>query len=332
MARVQQDDPQSSPTTNSSEEALLWIVRLHSGSATAADRQEFRLWRAKSIENEMAAREAEALWSDASELHQDMRTGTVRPGRKSGRVPSRRTAIIGGLAAAAGGGLLATGALRKPAADIATGLGETRSVALPDGSKVILNARSGLRLQFSATARRVELLDGQAFFEVAPDAARPFEVTADDIVTTALGTAFDINRNLAEGGVAVSVTQHAVRIRVDGAAAASLPRRSIDLREGQSVTIAADGRIGAVATSSPISAAAWRRGQYVAENRTLADVVAALQSYHEGWLVLRGEAGRLRVNAVLDLRTPDESLDALAGGLPIAVRRLSRFLVVISGT
>lgn len=331
MARVQQDDPRFPPATNSSEEALLWIVRLHSGSATAADRQEFRLWRAKSIENEMAAREAEALWSDASELHQDARTGAVRPGQGLRRRPSKRTTIIGGLVAAAGGGLLATGILRRPAADFITGLGEVRSVALPDGSRVILNARSALELQFSAAARRVELVDGQAYFEVAPDAARPFEVAADDIVTTALGTAFDVNRNLAEGGAAVSVTQHAVRVRVDGTTAASLPRRSVDLREGQSVTVAADGRIGAVATGSPANAAAWRKGQYVAENRTLADVVAALQSYHEGWLVLRGEAGRLRVNAVLDLKTPDESLDALASGLPISVRRLSRFLVIISG-
>jgi transmembrane sensor len=327
---VQQDDPRSLPTTSSSEEALLWIVRLHSGSATAADRQEFHLWRAKSIENEMAAQEAETLWSDASELHQDARTGAVRPGRQLARKPSRRVTIIGGLVAAAGGGLLAAGTLRKPASDFATGLGETRGVMLPDGSKVTLNARSAVRLQFSAAARRVELVDGQAYFEVASDTARPFEVVADDIVTTALGTAFDVNRNLAEGGAAVSVTQHAVRIRIDGTAAASLPRRSIDLREGQSVTVAADGRIGAVATGSPASAVAWRRGQYVAENRSLADVVAALQSYHEGWLVLRGEAGKLRVNAVLDLKTPDESLDALASGLPISVRRLSRFLVVIS--
>lgn len=328
---MQHDDPQSRPAAGSSEEALLWIVRLHSGSATAADRQEFRLWRAKSAENEIAAQEAEALWSDASELHQDTHTGAIRPGRERRHYPSRRATMIGGLVAATGGGLLATGTLLKPAADFATGRGETRSVTLPDGSKVTLNARSALELQFSAAARRLELVGGQAYFEVAPDPARPFEVAADDIVTTALGTAFDVNRNLAEGGVVVSVTQHAVRVRVDGTSAASLPRRSIDLREGQSVTVAADGRIGAVATGSPKGVAAWRRGQYVAENRTLADVVAALQSYHDGWLVLRGEAGRLRVNAVLDLKTPDESLDALAGGLPISVRRLSRFLVVISG-
>lgn len=331
MAHVQQDDSRSSPTTNSSEEALLWIVRLHSGSATAADRQEFQLWRAKSLENEMAAREAETLWSDASELHQDNHTGAIRLGRPLRSKPSRRTTIIGGLVAATGGGLLAAGTLRKPTADFATGLGETRSITLPDGSKVTLNARSALKLRFSAAARRVELLGGQAFFEVAPDAARPFEVAAVDIVTTALGTAFDVNLNLAEGGATVSVTQHAVRVHVDGTAAASLPRRSIDLREGQSVTVAADGRIGPVTTGSPANAVAWRKGQYVAENRTLADVVAALQSYHEGWLVLRGEAGRLRVNAVLDLKTPDESLGALASGLPISVRRLSRFLVIISG-
>ena len=109
--------------------------------------------------------------------------------------------MIGGLVAATGGGLLATGTLLKPAADFATGRGETRSVTLPHASKVPLNARSVLDLQFSAAARRVELVGGQAYFEVAPDPARPFEVAADDIVTTALGTYMGVN---AKGAASIA--------------------------------------------------------------------------------------------------------------------------------
>jgi transmembrane sensor len=71
---------------------------------------------------------------------------------------------------------------------------------------------------------------------------------------------------------------------------------------------------------------------YVAEDRRLDEVIAAFNAYHDGWIVLRGGAVQgLRVNAVLDLRTPDASLDALASGLPIRVRHVSRYLTVITG-
>ena len=61
------------------------------------------------------------------------------------------------------------------------------------------------------------------------------------------------------------------------------------------------------------------------------EVIAAFRAYHEGWIVVQGEGVKaLRVNAVLDLRTPDASLHALAEGLPIRVRHVSRYLIVIT--
>jgi transmembrane sensor len=81
----------------------------------------------------------------------------------------------------------------------------------------------------------------------------------------------------------------------------------------------------------PAIALAWQSGMYVAENRRLGDVVAALSRYHGGWIVFSHD--RLKstlVSAVLDLRTPDASLSALASGLPIRVTRMTRFVTLIS--
>lgn len=328
---MSQDQPKRPlPPPEVSDEALRWVMRLNSGTATAADRRGFEIWRKHSDEHEEAAREAEALWTDAGYLHLDPQTGVVRPGRPTRSGQTRRT-ILTGVAGfvVLGGGLWATTTFRNRNADYETGLGETRTVTLPDGSRATLNARSGIALVFSQSERRVGLIDGQAFFEVEPDSARPFRVEISDVLVTALGTAFDVDSNLADGAVSISVTQHVVEV---ASPSGHEPFERVKILESQAVTIDANGHIGPITERPTLVTTAWRKGMYIAENRTLGDVVAALRSYHRGWVVIRGEGtAKLLVNAVLNLRTPDESLDALASGLPITVRRISPYLVVISG-
>jgi transmembrane sensor len=98
-----------------------------------------------------------------------------------------------------------------------TDIGERRSITLADGSTVDLNARSKLRVEFSNNERRVELLDGQALFQVAKDKNRPFIVASGEATVRAVGTQFDVYRKdsgttvtVLEGRVAVYSTAHAV--------------------------------------------------------------------------------------------------------------------------
>jgi transmembrane sensor len=97
-----------------------------------------------------------------------------------------------------------------------TDTGERRSITLADGSTVDLNARSKLRVEFSKNERRVELLDGQALFQVAKDKNRPFIVAGGEATVRAVGTQFDVYRKdsgttvtVLEGRVAVYSTAHA---------------------------------------------------------------------------------------------------------------------------
>jgi transmembrane sensor len=97
-----------------------------------------------------------------------------------------------------------------------TDTGERRSITLADGSTVDLNARSKLRVEFSKNERRVELLDGQALFQVAKDKNRPFIVASGEATVRAVGTQFDVYRKetdttvtVLEGRVAVYSTAHA---------------------------------------------------------------------------------------------------------------------------
>lgn len=308
------------PPLSLSDAALEWVMRLNSGSAGPAEQEGFRRWRLSSPAHEAAAREAETLWNQMGDLQFDSRAGLVRPGAAPSR-PGRRTVLLGLAGLAAGGGFWASGGVMRLRADYTTAVAQPQRLGLPDGSAVHLNARSALDLHYGAEWRELRLLEGQAWFEVAPD-RRPFRVLADGVRITALGTAFDVARDLPGGRVEIAVTRHAVQVEVGGTART--------LHEGESLQVTR-GRIGTAAPRAPEVTAAWREGLYIAEDRPLREIIAALSAWHPGRILLQGSRiGDLRVNAVLDLRSPVTSLLALQEGLPLRVRNVTRYLTVIS--
>lgn len=314
-----------------SDEAIAWIVRLHSGEVGNAERSAFAEWRQQSDAHEQAAREAEALWDDASQLHRDPRNGFIHPGRRPSG-PSRR-AVLGGLGglACAGMGAWAVSRQMSPAGEHATGIAETRTIEFIDGSRATLNAMTALDVAFTADRRQITLIKGQAYFEVRSDAARPFIVQAGNLDVRALGTAFDVNVSLPGQNIAVAVTEHAVQVGAFRTDAAHRP--PLVISEGERAVMARDGTLKTRESQSADITQAWRSGLYIAEGRRLDEVLSALSAYHPGWIIARDDALKaLRVNAVLDLRSPSASLDALADGLPIRVLHASRYLTIISNS
>lgn len=312
------------PPRDLSDEALAHVVRLHSGSADRKDWDDFRRWRATSADHEAAAAEAEALWNAASDLSRDPKTGLIRP--KHQKALSRRKILgIAGAGIAVASGLWSLDVFRPLKGDHVTGIAETRVITLPDGSRAFLNALSAINVDFTPERRLIELVEGQAYFEVAGGRVQPFEVRVGAVTVTALGTAFDANRNLPDGEAAIAVTEHSVRV-------ASAAEQSVVVKEGERIIIADDGRLGPVSVEDRVVAIAWQSGQYIAEDRPLGEVVAALSSYHRGWIIIDdARLHDLRVNAVLDLRNPDASIAALTAGLAIRMRRISPLIIMISG-
>lgn len=97
-----------------------------------------------------------------------------------------------------------------PPGEYVTGTGEQHTIPLADGSKIILNTQSRLRVRFTSHARDVELLAGEALFSVAKDPNRPFRVHAGHTIVEALGTQFSIY--LGNVGTKIAVTQGRVRV------------------------------------------------------------------------------------------------------------------------
>lgn len=204
-------------------------------------------------------------------------------------------------------------------ADYRTGTGEQRTVALADGSTVVLNAGTSLSVDMTENIRHLVLHEGEALFTVKPDPDRPFEVEVGNGVVQALGTAFNIK---TEGeGVVVTVTEHAVRVRAQ--------THTAEVSAGQRISYRA-GWFGNTEEADVARALAWQRHRLIFEEKPLEDVVEELRHYRNGWIVIRDTSLRsLRVTGVFDTTHPEHLVPALVESLPIRVLSFTDRLILL---
>lgn len=289
------------------QEATAFIVRITSGTATAEDAEALARWRASDEEHERAFREAARLWKNLGPAL-DAR---ARPPRRA--IVSRRTFLVGGsLAAGVAGvglGLSELGYLPPFGAmlsDYATAAGEQRSVTFPDGSTALLDGGTALSLAYTEEARGVRLESGAAVFDVAPDSARPFVATAGEGVVDAQRASFAMKRGVDD--ISVECLDGELRVRCGGEA---------DLVRGEGISYSENG-LGAKVATDVETAAAWRNGLLVFNNRSLADVVADLNRHRRGKVVIARPSLRAhRVSGVFHLDRPEEILTHLEATLRV---------------
>ena len=161
------------------EEALDIVIRIQDDPENPVTHELISRWRARGPDHETAWREAMEIYGMTGKVMKDQRRAQTAPKL------SRRTVLTGGaagLAIVAAGTLFGPQLILQAQADYMTASGEIENIGLPDGSQVTLGPDSAIRLQFDLALRRVELLAGMAFFDVIPDAARPFSVETGRLV------------------------------------------------------------------------------------------------------------------------------------------------------
>lgn len=189
-------------------------------------------------------------------------------------------------------------------------IGEQRSVGLDDGSVIHLNTKSRVRVAFTADARDVYLLEGQAIFKVKHDAQRPFRVHVDSMVVQAIGTQFDVYR--LNGRTSVAVIEGIVQIiqTVSGKVIATdlskLPE-STKVPAGEKVVIAADGKMSPRASITSQEASAWQQRLLIFRQHTLAEIAAEFNRYNRTPQIrVEGDALRKkRFSGVFDADNPE---------------------------
>jgi len=192
------------------------------------------------------------------------------------RAPLLRAAAVAALLAG-GAGIWRLAAPRgpEPMVAVATAPGATRSLLLDDGTRITLGAASRLEhpRRFRGNAREV-VLDGEAFFEVARDARRPFTVRSGGALTRVLGTRFDVR---GYAGEPVRVVVESGRVRLRPAAGADT---GVVLVRGD-LGVAAPGRPTArQAGVDPARYAGWREGRLEFDRAELADVARELERWY----------------------------------------------------
>lgn len=198
---------------------------------------------------------------------------------------------------------------------VATGPAETREVDLPDGSRVALNFSSSLLVRYYPRHRETELMAGEAFFRVAPDASRPFTVDSGISQVRVVGTAFNVRA--APPRLVVKVLEGKVEVRPDRTRD-DVRALLLTARTGASIDPATGEHAAVAAPASTVGD--WRNGQLVFEQTPLADVAAELARYLGESVSVEGERlSKLPVSGMVITSAPATFLRSLPDLLPVRV-------------
>ncbi len=288
-------------STQASAEAAAWLARLHSRDVPLDVLEDFYQWRRDATNAEAFSR-AESFWKAAGELGRDSAVvGATMDALARSATPSRlrgllqylsrpRTIGVGAaLCIAATSAVLWT---ERPLS-VTTGIGEQRILLLQDGTRVRLNTSTRLTAWLGRHAREVTLDGGEAYFEVAHDAARPFSVRTGDLVVHDIGTRFDVRSD--EAAVRVAVADGTVEVKARDAV-----ETGTRLKAGDQLDI----RNGAppVRTSADLDQIlSWIGGHVLFRDATLADAVAEMNRYSPYPIELQSiRLSGARVNGVFE--------------------------------
>ncbi len=300
------------------QQAVAWLVRLKSGAADETVLAEFENWRSQTLEHEQAYRDVETLWQ---QLPQPLLADRQRRRALAARQCRVRRLKRGlGVAAAAALLLSVMGGfypdyLQHPLADYRTRIGEQTSITLADGSIAHLNTDTAIDVSINANERRIELLRGEAEFDVAHDEHKPFRVVSGSMSTEALGTRFIVRYD----GQAGAVTLLQGKIRSSRPSAHGAQADSATLQPGQQLTFNAE-MLGVPQAVELSNADAWRRGRLLMNFVPLKQVIAEINRYRRGQIrLLDDELAEREVNIAVDIKQIDAWLEALQQTLPVKV-------------
>jgi len=331
-------------------EAADWYARLRAQDVSELEAVRFRAWRAGDPARRREFEAIDAFWDDLAMIENSPEVLRVRAeisARRRRKGTGRHRALW---AVAATLVVAVTGAWlvwQQWSADrYVTNIGEQRTVSLPDGSLIMLNTATEVRLHYSQTKRGMELIRGQANFEVAKDPSRPFIVTAGGGEVQALGTVFNVYKSAAkvtvtliEGKVAVTPSvaksndgdESSVTTKTNAPTAAEMTRYSqIVLAAGEqlsySTTIGSDRR----SPADVPRVTAWRARKLDFSNTPILEAIAEANRYSRDQIVLEApELKDARISGSFDAGKNELFVEGLKTYFHLDVARSTENRIVL---
>lgn len=353
-------------------EAGRWDARLRAPDCSEDDRARFAEWRDADPERRLAFERAQEIVT----IFRDNRArADIRALRDAALFASRRhrrgrrlwAALAAGVAAVAVAAIVWTAlpehawhaSLQQLIASIdtllarshlaihATDVGERATVTLADGSIVELNSKTRIEVAFSRHTRSVELIEGQALFQVARNSRRPFVVRAADRAVTAVGTAFDVRLDATSVRVTLLDGKVTIQDAASKAESSAPPRRETQLVPGQQFVARLAGAdasddggaspasnvvtgSGTVRTIDVTKVTAWRDGRIFLEDLTLAEALTEMNKHSRIQIRIGDPAlAQVRVNGMFRAGRQQAFVTALEQYFPITARRENDATIVL---
>ncbi|OAI05268.1 hypothetical protein A1353_11775 [Methylomonas methanica] len=302
------------------DQALAWFARLQDSKTGAVDKAEFADWLAANPAHQTAYDKVVQLWQSPA-LNAALSQRATIPLRPSARRKSTmpRWAAAASIVLICSWLLAATGWSQRWQADITTTTGEQRRVTLADGSALILNTDSAVKLNYAGQRRGVTLLSGEAFFEVQADKNRPFIVTTAQGTVKVVGTRFSVKTGETtqvdvESGVVICSAEQG---------------QSRQLGVGQHTEINTQS-VAEISNSDTGKTFAWLKGRLIFQDQTLSDVITELDRYHPGAIVIADtKLAQTRVTGNYKLDDTAALIQTLATIVGAKVIGISPYLTVL---
>ncbi|MFT4045879.1 MAG: FecR domain-containing protein [Solimonas sp.] len=298
------------------EQAADWVAQLDRSGLDAGQNAELERWLAADTRHFGAFARARAVFASldrAPALGPDFDPGQYAPVAEAAPATAvdhgRRRLLVGGAMAA--GLVFGTGLSVSVWRDgrYATALGEVRRVPLADGSVITLNTATRIKVAFTQTLRRIELLQGEALFDISRHAGPPLQVVIGAVSLLASGARFNVRRN---GRSAMNLIVRDGIVKLHGGEAVP------DMTVGANVEaqVGDDGRVTARRDIAPAQAErklAWRDGMIAFQGETLAQAAAEFARYSDRRIVIRdASVGTRTVTGLFSATNPTGFARAIA--------------------
>ena len=322
-----------------------WFIKLRSGPVTPELYREFRDWLQGDPEREAAYERCELAGALIRELESDPELGPMidhcskirkeyeensdcnQPGFPGWLISHRLSVSTAAFALTT---LILAFVINVMPVTYKTGIGELRTVVLEDRSTVTLNTDSEIAVHYSAGSRSIRLVRGEAFFEVARDFSRPFEVTAGRGRVKAVGTAFGVE--LEGDKVTVSVLEGKVTVTpdIEHAGEKHDTVESLELKGGESLDYWGSGVIAEVNLANKKRITAWREGKLNFDGLRLADAIKEHNRYTSHKIVLGSDDVRnLSISGIFRIGDTESLLYLLEQSLGLKVIKHDKMILLV---
>lgn len=297
---------ESRPTEKQKDDAALWLAKRAGGSMSRTEARAFDEWLNRDAGNRLAFDEMRVLWAqleapaEVTASHYPLRGAFQRffwSVRTWAAAPAALAMVLLSI------WVVNPEMLTDWGADIASGHKSVTEVNLPDGSSAWIGADTALALHFSETERRVDILHGEAFFDVRHGGSPAFVVEAEGGRVRVVGTRFNVNTLGDTMHVVVQKGRVEVTGKKDSEPRILMPGDLVSVREGHA---------GPVKAANIDDELAWMSGRLVVRDRPVREVAGILSRQEPGWIVVGDRLGAETVSGTFPLDDIDAALNTIA--------------------